>query len=72
MNDFVKSSLKSKLSIRCIKIAGDHVPSPKNTPPSIERRGKSRSSTPKQKWKFDNDELAVDSINVNESKVTCQ
>lgn len=52
MSQTNKSSFKSKLSIRCIHIAGDHVPSPKNTPPSIERRAKSHSGTPKQQWKF--------------------
>jgi len=72
MSDFDKSSLKSKLSIRCIKLTEEVIPSPKNTPPSIERRGKSRSNTPKQKWKFADHELAVPSINVNELKVTCQ
>lgn len=73
MSQTNKSSLKSKLSIRCIHIAGDHVPSPKNTPPSIERRVKSRSGTPKQQWKFKGNSeefvLTSDSINALELKV---
>lgn len=78
MSQTIKSLLKNKLSVRCIKMEGDQVPSPKNTPPSIERRGKSRSSTPKQTWKFDNDltkfdnDLTVDTINVTDLKITCQ
>jgi hypothetical protein len=73
MSQTNKSSLKSKLSIRCIHIAGDHVPSPKNTPPSIERRAASRSGTPKQQWKFKGNSeesvLTSGSINAIELKV---
>ena len=73
MSQTTKSFLKTKLSIRCVHIAGDHVPSPKNTPPSIERRAKSRSGTPKQQWQFKGNSsesvLTSDSINALELKV---
>mgnify|MGYP000088142579 FL=1 len=73
MSQTTKSFLKTKLSIRCVHIAGDHVPSPKNTPPSIERRAKSRSGTLKQQWQFKGNSegfvLTSDSINALELKV---
>ena len=51
MSEFVeKIKLKTKglLSIQCV-LAEEHVPTPKNTPPSIERRRKTKKENPIKK-----------------------